>query len=86
MTKPDANPMNPVDRLRNALRCHAKAKSTGERCKCPAVQGWRVCRLHGARGGHEAGPGHPKWRHGGRSREAEVARSLARLLSECFSA
>jgi hypothetical protein len=83
MAKSDANPMNPVHRLQSAPRCHATAKSSGVRCKCPAVRGWRVCRVHGARGGHEAGPTHPRWRHGGRSREVTVARSLARLLSDC---
>ena len=57
MTKSDANPKSPVQRLREAPRCHARAKSTGERCKCPAVSGWCVCRVHGARGGHAAGPG-----------------------------
>lgn len=80
MTKPDANPKNPVHRLQSAPRCNAKAKSTGERCKCPAVRGWRVCRMHGARGGHAAGPGHPQWKHGGRSQEVALARRLSTLL------
>jgi hypothetical protein len=39
MAKTDANLMNPVDRLQDAPRCHAKAKSSGVRCKCPAVRG-----------------------------------------------
>jgi hypothetical protein len=78
MTKRDANLVNPVDRLRNAPRCHARAKSTGERCKCPAVNGWSVCRVHGARGGHVAGPGHPQWRHGdGRVRLLRLGSCLA---------
>jgi len=81
MTKSDANPMNPVQRLRNAPRCHARAKSTGERCKCPAVRGWRVCRVHGAGGGHAAGPGHPQWKHGGRSQEVAAVRRLGSLLT-----
>jgi len=37
--KIDANPIDTVHRLKNAPRCHAKAKHTGERRKCPAVQG-----------------------------------------------
>lgn len=82
MSKGDVNPMNPVQRLRDAPRCHAKAKSTGERCKCPAVRGWRVCRVHGARGGHKGGPDHPKWVHGGRSQETESVRRLVSLLSK----
>jgi hypothetical protein len=32
----------------DASRCTATAKSTGERCQNPAVQGWDVCRMHGA--------------------------------------
>jgi len=47
--KDDDNPMNSADA---APRCRAKTKSTGERCKAPAVNGWRVCRVHGAGGGH----------------------------------
>lgn len=37
--------------LKDAPRCEAKSKSTGERCKNPAVKGKAVCRLHGAHGG-----------------------------------
>lgn len=81
MTKTDTNPMNPVQRLRDAPRCHARAKSTGERCKCPAVRGWRVCRVHGAGGGHAAGSGHPQWKHGERSQEVVEARLLVGLLT-----
>jgi hypothetical protein len=81
MTKGDANPNDPVHRLRSAPRCRAKAKSTGERCKCPAVRGWRVCRVHGARGGHAAGPRHPQWKHGGRSQEVVQAKALNRLVA-----
>jgi hypothetical protein len=69
MNKSDENPMNPVQRLRNAPRCSATAKSTGKRCQCPSKQGWNVCRLHGAGGGHKAGPTHPAYKHGLRSRE-----------------
>ena len=85
MAKCDANPMSPVDRLRAAPRCHAMAKSTGERCKCPAVRGWQVCRLHGARGGHAAGPGHPQWKHGGSSQQVMLARRLATILGRAAS-
>lgn len=80
--KPDDNPIHPVERLRAAPRCTAKAKSTGERCKCPAVNGWAVCRVHGARGGHKAGPSHPTWKHGGRSRETVELRKLSALLRQ----
>jgi len=69
MRKDDANPLCLVELMNNAPRCTAKSKRTGERCKGPAVTGWRVCRLHGAGGGHPAGPKHPSWKHGMRSRE-----------------
>jgi len=78
--KSDVNPMNPVQRLQDAPRCHARAKSTGEQCRCPAVRGWGVCRVHGARGGHKAGATHPQWKHGGRSQEVVAVRQLVSLL------
>jgi hypothetical protein len=79
--KSDANPMDPAKRLRDAPRCTAKAKRTGERCKCPAVTGWRVCRVHGAGGGAPRGPKHPNFRHGMRSREMMEVRRLASYLT-----
>src|SRR3990167_5815705 len=42
---------NPMHSVRKAPRCHAKAKSTGMPCNAPAVRGWSVCRMHGAKGG-----------------------------------
>lgn len=78
----EPNPTSPVQRLRDAPRCHARAKRSGEQCKCPAVRGWRVCRVHGARGGAPAGPRHGQWKHGGYSQEAMRARALAALLSK----
>lgn len=70
------NPMDPKQRLREAPRCTATSKRTGKPCQAPAVRGWRVCRLHGAGGGHKAGPGHPRWVHGERSQGATVIRRL----------
>jgi hypothetical protein len=32
-------------------QCRAKAKGSGKRCLLPAVSGYAVCRVHGARGG-----------------------------------
>lgn len=80
MAKSDDNLMSPVQRLRDAPRCRAKAKRTGERCKCPAVRGWRVCRVHGAGGGHKAGRSHPQWKHGGRSEECMEERRLINAI------
>ena len=37
--KTDDNPIDPAQRLRDAPRCRAKAKRTGEPCKSPAVKG-----------------------------------------------
>lgn len=65
------NPMRPTQRLADAPRCTAKAKTTGSRCKGPAVKGWKVCRMHGARGGAPSGPANGMWRHGDRSVEAK---------------
>ena len=79
--KSDANPMDPAQRLRDAPRCTATAKRTGERCKCPAVTGRRVCRVHGAGGGHKAGASHPQWKHGMRSRDMVEVRRLASYLN-----
>jgi hypothetical protein len=83
MMESDANPIDPTQRLRDAPRCHATAKSTGERCRCPAVRGWRVCRVHGAGGGQPAGKAHPSWKHGMRSREwVEMRRSVNEMVRE----
>jgi len=81
MMKSDDNPIDPTQRLRDARRCHAKAKSTGKRCKAPAVRGWLVCRVHGAGGGAPSGSAHPNYRHGLRTKEILNIRKLASLLS-----
>lgn len=67
----NVNPMHSAQRLADAPRCTAKAKTTGCRCKGPAVNGWKVCRMHGARGGAPSGPANGMWRHGERSVEAQ---------------
>lgn len=81
MTKNDANPMSPAQRLKDAPRCHARAKSTGEHCKAPAVKGWAVCRVHGAGGGAPRGRAHWNWKHGERSAEATRLRQLTNMLA-----
>ena len=81
MVKSDANPIHPVQRLRDAPRCHATAKSTGEGCKATAVRGWRVCRMHGAGGGHGAGEANPAYKHGLRTREWVAIRRVIGELS-----
>ena len=80
MIKSDGNPMNPTERLRDAPRCSALAKSTRQRCRCPAVRGWSVCRVHGAGGGAPRGKAHPNYKHGLRTKQMEDIRRLASLL------
>lgn len=74
---------NPMSKAHAAPRCTATSKRTGERCKGPAVRGWRVCRFHGARGGHPPGKDHPSWRHGMRAQEwIDELRMLNELVRE----
>ncbi|TDT73629.1 hypothetical protein BDE40_2402 [Litoreibacter halocynthiae] len=80
--KSDGNPTDPTQRLREAPRCRAMAKSTRQRCKCPSKRGWNVCRLHGAGGGAPSGVAHPNYRHGMRTKQMETARSLVSLLGK----
>ncbi len=56
--------MQPASRLQSAPRCAATSKRTGKRCRAPAVRGWPVCRMHGARGGAPRGKRNGAWRHG----------------------
>ncbi len=63
------NPMQNIQKAHAALRCKAKSKRTGQRCKAPAVRGWRVCRMHGARGGAPEGKRNGNYRHAARSKE-----------------
>lgn len=80
--KPTDNPMHPAQRLADAPRCKAMAKTTHCRCKGPAVRGWSVCRMHGANGGAPSGPANGRWRHGNRSRSTEaMRRDLAELMA-----
>jgi uncharacterized protein YjcR len=41
--------------MHQALRCHARSKRSGLRCRSPAVKGYAVCRMHGAGGGASKG-------------------------------
>jgi hypothetical protein len=61
---------NPMQRAHAAPRCGARSKRTGEQCRAPVVRGFRVCRMHGARGGAPSGTGNGNFRHGGRTKEA----------------
>ena len=86
MIKSDGYPMNPTQRLRDTPRCSAKAKSTRQRCRCPAVKGWTVCRVHGAGGGAPRGKAHPNYKHGLRTLEMhEVRQGIAALGKDAKS-
>jgi hypothetical protein len=75
--------------MHQALRCHAKSKRSGQRCQAPAVRGSSVCRMHGARGGAQAG-NRNAFKHGefaaktlALKREIQV---LARMARETMAA
>ena len=61
--------INPMQKAHAAPRCTAKSKRTGKPCRSPAVRGFRVCRMHGARGGAPEGKRNGNYRHGARSKE-----------------
>jgi len=63
-----------------APRCSATSKRTRQRCKAPAVRGWRVCRFHGAHGGAPEGQRNGMYRHGLFTKEAKTDRVLLRAL------
>lgn len=64
------------------LRCNAKSKRTGERCKAPSVRGKSKCRTHGGRSSGpktEAGRARcalAKQTHGQDSRKMRAERSI----------
>ena len=74
-----ANPMNASNPFQQSPRCSATSKRTRERCKAPAVNGWTVCRFHGARGGARKGKANAAYKHGLHTQEARAER---RLLSD----
>jgi hypothetical protein len=77
---------NPMHRCNAAPRCQAKSKRTGLPCRSPAVGGYRVCRMHGARGGVPEGKKNGNFRHGRRTKEVTEASRLitamARLMRD----
>jgi hypothetical protein len=57
-------------------RCTATSKRTRKPCQAPAVNGWTVCRFHGAGGGRPP-------THGQRTKEAmELRQALRNILRE----
>ena len=50
-------------------------------CRAPAVRGWQVCRMHGARGGAPRGNRNGNYKHGARTKEAiNAGREVNALL------
>lgn len=74
-------PVNPMHKAHAALRCSATSKRSGDACRAPAVNGWKVCRMHGAGGGAPRGPAHGQYRHGNFTCEAvERRQAVSELL------
>ena len=83
------NPMHTIAKLSPmhlSKRCRAKSKRSQQRCKAPAVTGWDVCRMHGARGGSKPGKANANYKHGFRTKEAIAERretaGLLRVVRE----
>jgi len=76
-----------VSLMKLAPRCTATAKHSGKPCQSPAVKGFTVCRMHGARGGNRIGKENSNYRHGAYTREAKAIMDENRqLLKVCQNA
>jgi hypothetical protein len=73
--------MNSTLPMHQSPRCSARSKRTGERCRAPAVRGWRVCRFHGAGGGGLKGKRNGNYKHGLFTAEAvQMRRTISELV------
>jgi hypothetical protein len=85
-TEPEVNPLHSVAALQQAPRCNAHSKRTGQPCRSPAVRGWEVCRMHGARGGAPPGVRNGRFRTGQFTAEVvnagRLVRAMARMAGE----
>ena len=66
--------------LHQALRCKARSKRTGKPCQSPAVRGWAVCRMLGARGGAPKGKANGNYKTGEHTVELREAKRLVRAI------
>lgn len=70
----------------NASRCNAKAKSTGQQCRAPAMRGKLKCRLHGGKStGAKTVEGlkrcrRANWKHGNYSAESKQMYRLLKVF------
>jgi hypothetical protein len=67
---------NLMQKAHEAPRCGARSKRTGGPCRAPAVRGFCVCRMHGARGGASEGKRNGNYRHGARTNQMAELRRL----------
>jgi uncharacterized protein YjcR len=74
--------------MHQALRCHARSKRSGLKCRAPAVRGYSVCRMHGAGGGAPRG-NQNALKHGAHSAETialmKEVHSLASIARETLA-
>jgi hypothetical protein len=68
------HPHEAAVRVSEGSSLDGNVKMTKERCKAPAVRGWTVCRVHGARGGAPKGKANGSYRHGHHIQEARAER------------
>src|SRR5262249_51849220 len=71
---------NRMHKAHAAPRCTATSKRSRQPCRAPAVKGWKVCRMHGARGGAPKGKRNGTYGHGARTTAAINAARLVALL------
>ena len=71
---------HPINKAHAAPRCTARSKRSGQCCRAPAVKGWKVCRMHGARGGAPEGERNGNYRHGARTKEVIALTKFIRRL------
>ncbi len=75
-----ANPLQSPLAMHQSPRCTARSKRTGKLCRSPAVKGWSVCRMHGARGGAPKGERNGAYRHGGYTQDAIQSAQLLKAF------
>jgi uncharacterized protein YjcR len=71
--------MHQLSPMNQARRCRARSKRSGKPCRAPAVNGWAVCRMHGAGGGAPRGNKNAL-KHGLYSAETLTTRRAIRAL------
>jgi len=68
--------MNAEYPYQKSPRCTATSKRTKRPCMAPAMNGWKVCRFHGAQGGAPKGKRNGNYRHGLQTTKAVAGRRL----------